>query len=275
MIKSNDKIIVNNKNDLYFLEFTNFKKYEDILTHCFTTRLGGVSTGECCSLNLSFNRNDSKENVLENYRLVSEAIGVDYNKLVLSNQVHDNKIRYVSEDDAGKGIHKESDIIGFDGLTTDIPGIPLVTFYADCVPVLILDPVKKAITAVHSGWKSTQLNISYEAIEFMKKKYNSNPGDLQVAIGPSICKNCFEVGEEVYKLFIEKYDWCNTYVQRNDEKYYIDLQQIIKKVMIDEGVLNENILISEICTKCNTDVFFSFRGDQHKTGSLAAVMMLK
>ncbi len=275
MVESNDKVIVRRINNLQLIEFSNLKKYEDVLTHCFTTRLGGVSSGECYSLNLSFNRNDSRENVIENYRIIAGAIGADFDKMVLSNQVHDNKIRYISEEDAGKGLTKDSDILGYDGLTTDVPGIPIVTFYADCVPVLILDPVKKAITAVHSGWKSTVKNIAFEALKLMENKYKSNMRDLQIAIGPSICKNCFEVGEEVYNQFKNVYPWCDTYTTKENGKYYIELQRIIKKVIVEAGVPEENILISGICTKCNKDIFYSYRGDQTKTGSLAAIMVLK
>lgn len=275
MIESNEKITLIQKNDLIYVQFQNLKKYEHILTHCFTSRLGGVSQGPFSSLNLSFNRNDVRENVCENYRRLADAIGVDYEKIVLSNQIHDNKIKIVSTADAGKGLTAESDIVGFDGLSTNQPGIPLVTFYADCVPVLFLDPVKKAITAVHSGWKSTVKNISYEALVLMKNTYNSNYEDIIVAIGPSICMNCFEVGKEVYDSFKEKFNWCDKYTEYRNGKYYMDLQRIIKHVLLKTGVPEKNILISDVCTKCNTDLFFSYRGDKGKTGGLAAVMMLK
>ncbi len=273
--QSNENTIFNKVGDLVYLEFKNLKKYDNILTHCFTTRLGGVSEGECSSLNLSFNRKDNRENILKNYRIIADAIGVDFDKMVLSNQVHDNKIRVVKLADAGKGLITESDIIGFDGLSTNNNGIPLVTFYADCVPVLLLDPVKKAITAVHSGWKSTVKNISYNALLLMKDTYGSNFEDIQVAIGPSICKDCFEVDFDVYNCFLDKFNWCKKYTDYRAGKYHIDLQRIIKQVMIDAGVLESNIVISDICTKCNNDVFFSYRGDNGKTGSLAAIMMLK
>lgn len=275
MIESNEKITLIQKNDLKYVQFQNLKQYEHILTHCFTTRLGGVSQGPFSSLNLSFNRNDVRENVCENYRRLADAIGVDYDKIVLSNQIHDNKIKIVSTADAGKGLTAKSDIVGFDGLSTNQPGIPLVTFYADCVPVLFLDPVKKAITAVHSGWKSTVKNISYEALVLMKNTYNSNYEDIIVAIGPSICMNCFEVGKEVYDGFKEKFHWCDKYTEHRNGKYYMDLQRIIKHVLLKTGVPEKNILISDVCTKCNTDLFFSYRGDKGKTGGLAAVMMLK
>lgn len=275
MIENNDSIILTQKEDLLYIEFKNLKKFNDILTHCFTTRLGGVSDGEYSSLNLSFNKNDSKEHVLKNYKIITDAIGVDFEKMVLSDQIHDNRIRIVQPEDAGKGLVKESDIIGFDGLSTNQRGIPIVTFYADCVPVLLLDPVKKAITAVHSGWKSTVKNISYQALMLMKDCYGSDLKDIQVAIGPSICKDCFEVDNEVYNSFIEKFIWCKKYVDYRNNKYYIDLPQIIRRVLVDTGVLDHNISISGVCTKCNNDVFFSYRGDNRKTGTLAAIMMLK
>ncbi len=275
MIKSNDKIILTEVNDLLYVEFRNLKNFGDILVHCFTTRLGGVSEGECSSLNLSFNRNDSRDNVLKNYKILADALKVDFDKMVLSNQVHDNKIKFVDMHDMGKGLTKESDITGFDGLSTNQPGIPLVTFYADCVPILILDSQKKAITAVHSGWKSTVKNIAYEALMFMKDRYGSDMRDLQVAIGPSICKDCFEVDKEVYDLFVDKFVWCKRYTEFKDGKYHIDLPGIIRQVLVDEGVPYNNITLSDVCTKCNNDVFFSFRGDDRKTGSLAAIMMLK
>ncbi len=275
MLDGNDNITVNEKRGLHYIEFNNLKKYDDILTHCFTTRLGGVSAGECSSLNLSFGRRDSRENVLENYHRLAGAIGVDLNKMVLSNQVHDNKIRAVGPEDMGKGLVRESDIVGFDGLSTNHAGIPLVTFYADCVPVLILDPVKKAIAAVHSGWKGTVRNIAGEALVHMERFYQSDPGDLQIAIGPSICRECFEVDREVYELFLEKFPWCGAYTAYKNGKYRVDLQGIIKKVLADNGVPEQNIIVSGVCTKCNRDIFFSFRGDERKTGSLAALMMLK
>jgi YfiH family protein len=234
-----------------------------------------VSQGECSSLNLSFNRNDTRENVISNYHIISDALGIDFNKIVLSDQVHDNKIYIVRKEDAGKGLARESDIKGYDGLITNVKGIPLVTFYADCVPVLMLDTKNEAIAAVHSGWKSTVLKISNEAVRKLRQEFSTKPEDLQVAIGPSLCRGCFEVGREVYDLFKDNYVWVDNYTEFKSGKYYISLQDVIKKSLTEEGIPKENIVISDVCTKCNKDTFFSYRGDNKKTGSLAAVMMLK
>ncbi len=273
-LKSNN-ITVLQKEELALIQFNNLLQYEDILAHAFTTRLGGVSSGECSSLNLSFNRNDSEKNVKSNYRIVADALELDYSKIVLSNQVHDNKIFVVGEKDAGKGLTKESDILGYDGLITNCIGVPLVTFFADCVPVLMLDPENKAIAAVHSGWRSTVRNISYEAVKLMQSEYGTKPEALVVAIGPSLCQQCFEVSKDVYEEFANAFSFIEMFSEKIGDKYYISLQKVIRKILMDANVKEENILISDICTKCNNDVFFSYRGDYQKTGSLAAFMMLK
>ena len=150
----NNGIIYIEKNGVQLIQFKSLLKYKNI-THCFTTRNGGVSKNEYQSLNLAFNKNDDKKNVYENFKRVSKAVGIDIENMVFSNQVHDNKIKIVSEEDIGKGIIRESDIIGIDGLITNAKKVALVTFYADCVPVFLYDPIKNVIGSVHSGWKGT------------------------------------------------------------------------------------------------------------------------
>ncbi|WP_027621644.1 peptidoglycan editing factor PgeF [Acetivibrio clariflavus] len=273
--QSNQNITYIEKNGVEFIQFNNLNKYSDILVHCFTTRRGGVSEGEYESLNMAFNKKDKRENVEENYRRVAKALGIDTLNMVLSNQVHDSKIRIVSDMDRGKGIHRESDIIGVDGLMTDCPEVALVTFYADCVPVFLFDPVKRVIALVHSGWRGTLKNISREAVVKMEKEFGCNPGDIEAAIGPSIGQCCFEVGEEVYEEFVNTFDWCQAFCKKVGDKWYIDLQSVIRRVLKSEGLQENKILISGICTKCNNDVFFSHRGDNGKTGTLTAIMQLK
>ncbi|AEV68743.1 peptidoglycan editing factor PgeF [Acetivibrio clariflavus] len=273
--QSNQNITYIEKNGVEFIQFNNLNKYSDILVHCFTTRRGGVSEGEYESLNMAFNKKDKRENVEENYRRVAKALGIDTLNMVLSNQVHDSKIRIVSDMDRGKGIHRESDIIGVDGLMTDCPEVALVTFYADCVPVFLFDPVKRVIALVHSGWRGTLKNISREAVVKMEKEFGCDPRDIEAAIGPSIGQCCFEVGEEVYAEFVNAFDWCQAFCKKVGDKWYIDLQSVIRQVLKSEGLQENKILISGICTKCNNDVFFSHRGDNGKTGTLTAIMQLK
>jgi len=259
------------------LQFKNLKKYENVLTHCFTTRLGGVSKDECFSLNLGFNRNDKPENVFKNYKLVADCMNIDIESFVFSNQVHDNKIKYIDYSDRGKGLTRESDIKGYDALITDQKGITLVTFYADCVPVFFYDPEKEIIALSHSGWRGTVKEIAAEVINEMVTKFNCKVEEIIVSIGPSIGKCCFEVGEEVYEEFIKTLPWsiqhCCTGAENG--KWNIDLKAVIKNTLINCGVVSKNISVTGICTKCNKDVFFSHRGDNGRTGSMIALMQMK
>lgn len=256
------------------IQFGNLLKYEKVITHCFTTRHGGVSKNPYESLNMAFNKRDERENVEENYRRVAKALGIDIWDMVFSNQVHDNKIRVVTEEDRGKGIIKQSDIIGFDGLATNKRKVALVTFYADCVPVFLFDPVKTVISIAHSGWRGTVKEISKEAVRKMNDAFSCDPKDILAAIGPSIGSCCFEVGDEVYEEFESNIDWSTKYCERKNGKWYFDLPAIIKNSLLNEGVKGENIVLSGICTKCNKDLFFSHRGDNGKTGTLAGIMMI-
>ena len=248
------------------------KEFEEtnLVNHCFSTRVGGVSTGEASSLNFGFSRKDTKENVLENFKIICKTIDVDYEKLVLTDQVHDNKVYVVTKKDIGKGITKESDIKCIDALVTNVPYIPIVTFHADCIPVFFLDPVKKSIGLAHSGWKGTYENICKNVVDKMKQEYGTNPKNLLCGIGPSIMECHFEVGEDIAKLFGERYG--NEFIKQYD-KPHINLTEIVERQLLNCGV--EKIIQSNICTYCNNDIYYSYRGDNHKTGSLISIMALK
>lgn len=263
-------------NGIKYIQFENLKKYEQKITHCFSTRIGGVSTGECSTLNLGFNRKDTRENVLENYHRLCRVIGVDPKNLVLSNQVHDNRVRIVNEDDRGKGIFIESDIKGYDGLVTNKPGVALVTFYADCVPLYFYDPEKNVIALSHSGWRGTVKRIAVETVRVMADSFGCAPQKLEVVIGPSIGKCCFEVGVEVVEAFEREQLLEEGFVSPSvSGRWHLDLQGIIKRMLEASGVRAEAICTSGICTKCNGDLLYSHRGHGGKTGSLAAIMQLR
>ncbi len=263
------------KDGLKYIEFNNIRNYSDIVVHGFTTRLGGVSSGECSSLNLGFNRKDERQNIEENYKRIADALGIQCENMVLSRQVHDNKVREVSEADKGKGIYRENDLEGYDGLMTNIPNIALVTFYADCVPIFFLDPMKRAIAVSHSGWRGTVKEIGAETLERMKNRFGCHPGDMEIAIGPSIGSCCFEVGEEVVQAFVQPLPWSKKYCCKTGvDKWHIHLQEIIRQSLLNAGAREERINVSGICTKCNNEIFYSHRGDHGKTGSLAAIMQL-
>ena len=209
---------------------------------------------------------------------MAKAIGVDQEKMVLSWQTHTTNIRKVTEDDAGKGITRERDYHDIDGLITDVPGLTLVTFYADCVPLYFLDPVRRAVGLSHSGWRGTVGRMGQATVEAMGREYGSNPGDIIACIGPSICQDCYEVGEEVAaefrRAFSEKY-WPELLCAKPEGKYLLNLWRANEIVLLEAGVKAENIQVTDICTHCNPDYLFSHRTMGSERGNLAAFLSIK
>lgn len=252
-------------------------KHEDII-HGFSTRLGGISTDYLYSMNLSFSRGDDRKNVLTNHERFAKAVGYNSEKLVFSDQVHRNSIYEVTEKDCGKGICYLSDIKEIDGLVTNTKGIPLITFYADCVPLFFYDSVKKVVGLAHSGWKGTVGNIAQEMVDKLVFLYDSNPSDIVVAIGPSICVDCYEVSEDVANQFYEAYtetELVNILYSKGNGKYQLNLHEACRRNLINAGVLESNISMPDICTCCNPNLLYSHRASNGLRGNLAAVIMLK
>ena len=171
-IRQGNATHLHNKDGVLYITFDKLDKAG--VVHGFSTRMGGVSEGYLGTMNLSFHRGDDPDAVMENHKRFAYAIGYDYRKLVFSDQVHKTDIYKVTEKDAGKGIIRESDIREIDGLMTNVPGIPLMTFYADCVPVFFYDPVKKVVAMNHSGWKGTVAKISRCMISRLKEEYGTD-----------------------------------------------------------------------------------------------------
>lgn len=245
------------------------------LVHGFTTRFGGVSTGDYTTLNLNFNRPDPKSNVKKNYEILSNELGVPLNDMALSHQVHDKKILKVTKEHRGMGIVRERSYQNIDGLVTQETGLMLVTYYADCVPIYFFDPVDNVIGLTHSGWRGTLLNIGGETIRVMKESFGCSPENVLVAFGPHIKTCCFEVDSDVADVFISTYTWVESYITKRADKWIIDLESIIIKNLTEQGVSEENISGCRICTKCNSDVFFSHRGSKNQTGTGAAFLMVR
>ena len=254
-----------------------FKDYASIV-HGFSTRLGGVSTEHLSSMNLSFSRGDEQENVMANHRRFAQAVGYDYNRLVFSDQVHDTKIHVVTSGDIGKGIVKESDIKEIDGLVTNERNIPLITFYADCVPLYFYDPVRQVVALAHSGWKGTVNKIGCVMVEKMKELYGSEASDIICAIGPSICMDCYEVSGDVAKKFREAYsdeEYNSFILDKGNDKYQLNLHKACRYNFLNAGILEEHIAMPDVCTCCNSELLYSHRASKGMRGNLAAVIMLK
>lgn len=248
----------------------------NLVCHGFSTRIGGVSQGKYSSMNFTFTRGDNPEHVMENYRRMAKVLGVDKERMVLSYQTHTVNVKKVTEEDAGKGIVKDRDYQDIDGLITNVPGITLVTFYADCVPIYILDPIHKAIGLSHSGWRGTVKRMGRVTLNAMKEAYGTNPSDVLCCIGPSICKECFEVGEEVileFKQTFGKLYWNDLFYRKENGKYQLNLWKANKIILREEGVTQ--IQVTDICTRCNPNYLFSHRIMGNERGNLAAFLCLK
>lgn len=241
-----------------------------LVRHGFSTREGGVSSGCYSSMNLRFNCDDTRENVLKNYEIIADTLGMDYKRLVLSKQVHEDVIHTASETDCGNGIVRENAFESVDALITDEKNIPLVTLFADCVPLFFLDKRLGVIALAHSGWKGTVKRIGQKTIQKMKNDYGSRTEDILTAIGPSIQEDHFEVGDEVAEIFIREFG-ADTAVKYG-EKYHVNMQKAIKKQFEDEGITN--IDDCGICTYCNWELLFSHRKTNGKRGNLGAFLEL-
>lgn len=271
----NSKVMTLHNGDVPFLTYNRLSEIP-FLRHAFSTRLGGVSEGEFTSMNLSFGRGDSDENVIENYKRICKAVGFDYDSLTASAQVHETVVRKVTAENRGVGIYKPKDMLSVDALVTNDPQVTLVTYYADCTPVFFVDIKQKAIGLAHAGWRGTVGEISKKVVESMQREFSTNPADLVCAIGPVIGKCCYEVSEDCAEHFMNLFGVESPVIAKGAKpsKFMIDLALANKLLLIKAGVLEENIVISDLCTQCNSDLLWSHRATQGKRGTMSAFMSL-
>lgn len=249
-----------------------------IVKHGFSTRIGGVSEGIWSSMNLSFSRGDDESNVRENFKRMAQALDIEEDSYVFSMQTHTTNVRKVTLEDKGKGIVKPLDYKDVDGLITNVPGLCLSTFYADCVPLFLVDPVHRAIGLSHSGWRGTVGKMGQVTLQKMQEEYGTNPNDVIAAVGPSICQDCYEVSEDVILEFQKQFDqkhWDVLYYKKANEKYQLNLWKANEIVLEEAGILKQNIAVTNVCTCCNSEMLFSHRASKGKRGNLAAFMMIK
>lgn len=243
--------------------------------HAFSTRLGGVSEGIYSSMNLSFTRGDDENFVMENYRRLAEAVGFSVENIVTSDQTHTANVRVITEADRGNGITKPRPYTDVDGMITNVPGLVLATFYADCVPLYFIDPVRKAIGLSHSGWRGTAAHIGAVTVRKMQEEYGSLPEDIYGAIGPSICQECYEVSEDVIlefqKTFPEQ-SWRDLFYRKENGKYQLNLWEANRQIMLEAGLIEEHISLPGLCTCCNPEFLFSHRASRSKRGNLGAFL---
>lgn len=246
------------------------------MRHAFSTRLGGVSPNEYASMNLNFGRGDTDENVRENFRRFCAAAGFDDQTLVASSQDHHTFVRRVGTENWGNGIWKPKDRSSVDGLITNEPNVTLVTYYADCVPLYFVDPVRRAVGLAHAGWRGTAAKIGQETVNAMRREFGSNPADIFTAIGPSIGPCCFEVDSPVYEAFLalDELSPREFITENGGGKYHIDLWEANRRILMNAGVPEHQISCAQLCTKCNADWLFSHRASGGKRGGMAAMICI-
>lgn len=264
------------KNHVPYIQFKNLSA-TGIVKHGFSTRKGGVSTGIFSSMNLNFKRGDDPDAVMENYRRMAAALNMRVEDMVLSDQTHTTNVRVITEEDRGKGILKPQDYSDVDGMITNVPGIVLVTSYADCVPLYFVDPVRKAIGLSHSGWKGTVDHIGQKTVCKMHEVYGSEPKDIVAAIGPSICQSCYEVSDDVAEAFRANFtadEAADILLDKGNGKYQLDLWKANWYVLTDAGILPEHLSVTDLCTACHPDLLWSHRKTNGQRGGLSAFLSL-
>ena len=273
-----------------YLTFPIFEKL-DMMDHVLATREGGVSTGCYSSMNLSFTMGDDPDHVSENLDRMMRILGTDKSRIVTADQKHTANVRIAAAQDAGKGITKERDYSEVDGNITNVRGLVLAVYASDCVPLYFADPVRRAIGAVHSGWRGTVQRIGAVTVKKMSETYGTDPADLICAAGPSICRSCYEIGAEVAEEFMKEFPGHEDEILTDDgmrdvtdpktgeakseHKYHLDLWQANRIVLEEAGVRPENIQITDICTCCNPGLLFSHRISGRKRGNNAGFIMLR
>lgn len=268
--------------DLNFVDGVGFLTFPSLselkfVNHAFSTRIGGISTGEYKSMNLNFKCGDLPDNVTENYKIFCKAAGFDFNTLVSSSQDHNINVRCVTKADCGIGIYREHDMPSVDALVTNEPGVTLVTHYADCTPLLFADPEKKVIALAHAGWRGTVEKIGEATVDVMTEQYGCDPTDIIAVVGPAIGACCYEVDTPVFERFASLTELKPAYFTKSlgHGKYLVDLKETNRRMLLEAGLLSINITISDVCTKCNSGLLFSHRASGGKRGGLIAMMCIK
>ena len=260
-------------NGLWYGAFTHFDKLA--IKHGVSSRLGGTSKQPFVSLNLGLHTGDDDQQVITNRQLFCQGVGVLAEDIVTAEQVHTDRVAVVTKDDLGKGAKNYSEALrATDALITNIPDIPLMLFFADCVPVLIVDPVQKAIGIAHAGWKGTVDKIAQKTVLAMQKHYGTDPVHCLAAIAPSIGPCCYEVDDVVINKLKSQFENWQQLLRPHGSKFHLNLWQANRQQLEQIGVQGENIIVSDVCTACNKELFFSYRAEDGCTGRIGAVIVL-
>lgn len=235
------------------------------LKHAFCTRLGGVSQGPFRSLNFDTRGGDSRENVLQNTKILAEAMELDPERIFLANQVHGDQVLILEEDPAGSGSKYHH--LDYDAIITQQKGVAIGVLTADCLPIMLYDPKREVIGIVHAGWRGTCLNVVGNVIAKLKKAFQVDPQDLMVGLGPSIGECCYQVDIKVVRSIKNSTSrWKEFIKPLKANRYTLDLVGLNVHQLLQADVPQGNIVRVNACTACNSKIFFSHRASKGKTG---------
>jgi YfiH family protein len=252
---------------MHFYNFKHLQQWEN-LRHGVTQKdptLGHLGS-------LALHTGEEPKEIIHNRHHVATALNLDDTwHFVVANQTHSSNVTVINEAKTKGWQHSEDSIENTDAMVTNLTHTMLTVLTADCVPILLFDPIQNAIGVVHAGWRGTQANIVAKTIQTMQKEFDSNTKDIMVGVGPSIGKCCYEVGEEVATHFKEY----KSAIVQEGSKYKIDLPKINQIQLIDAGVKKEQITLSHICTSCEVEKFFSYRKEQGCSGRFMSLIGLQ
>jgi YfiH family protein len=242
------------------------------LIHAFTTRIGGVSVGYYSSLNFSVREGDPEEHVKKNFQIIADAFDVSPEQFLTVRQVHGDGILVMKGPDFRI---PEGKPLEYDGIITDQTGIAVGVKTADCVPILIVDKIKRIIGVVHAGWRGTALKIAAKAVMRFREDFSSETGDMVAAIGPSIGPCCYQVDEQVYRAM--EHGGAEPYFGPCEEngRWMLDLPSLNRQHLVEAGLSAESVGMSGLCTACLPDLFYSHRGESGRTGRQLNFLMLQ
>ncbi len=249
--------------------FSNLKNH-DFLIHLVTKK----DLSKPYNFSLALHTGEDKKSIFQNRKILEKKLNSkNILRFIVANQTHSNHIKII-KDYKNRGWDSTiNSIENCDALITNIPNVILTILTADCVPILLYDTNKQVVAAIHAGWKGTKSQISSKTVQLMIDRFNSNPVDIEAAIAPAIGECCYEVEEDVAKYFLTpKSEYCK---RKKDGKFMLNLPKINKQQLIDIGLKEENIEMSNICTSCNSKDYFSYRQEKGCSGRFMSMIGIK
>lgn len=263
--------LLKEKDKIKYLSSPMLASFDAVLIHGFLSRAGGVSGPPFSSLNFDLRDGDPPENVAENREIIRRASGANMERLILVNQVHGDSVLILDDFVGGAASYRLSDA---DAIITGLTNFPIGILTADCLPILLYDPVNAVTGAVHAGWKGTVRSIAVKTIEAMGARFGTRPRDIVCALGPYIGPCCYTVGENVYSEFTDAFGTVDCF-KRDSGELRLDIGASNIDQLHNAGLLRDNISVSPFCTSCRNDLFFSYRKDGKRTGRQLSFIMLK